>query len=52
MAGQSVISTIHTMADVWDSYRQELDGVEDRINKNLDSSVTLVNTVEIGRAHV
>ena len=33
------------MADVWDSYRQELDGVEDRINKNLDSSVTLVNTV-------
>ena len=45
MAGQSVISTIHTMADVWDSYRQELDGVEDRINKNLDSSVTLVNTV-------
>ena len=45
MAGQSVISTIHTMADVWDSYRQELDGVEDRINKNLDSSVALVNTV-------
>jgi octaprenyl-diphosphate synthase len=33
------------MADVWDAYRHELDGVEDRIHKNLDSSVALVNTV-------
>src|SRR5215813_7617540 len=38
-------STIHTMADVWDAYRAELDGVEDRVHKNLNSSVTLVNTV-------
>ena len=40
-----VISTIHSMADVWDAYRDELEGVEDRVRKNLDSSVTLVNTV-------
>ena len=33
------------MTDVWDAYRHELDGVEDRINRNLDSSVALVNTV-------
>ena len=33
------------MADVWDAYRAELDGVEDRVHKNLNSSVTLVNTV-------
>lgn len=33
------------MADVWDAYRAELDGVEDQVRKNLDSSVTLVNTV-------
>ncbi|HET9395638.1 MAG TPA: polyprenyl synthetase family protein, partial [Nitrospiraceae bacterium] len=33
------------MADVWDAYRSELDGVEDRIHQNLTSSVTLVNTV-------
>ena len=45
MAGESVISTIHSMTDVWDAYRHELDGVEDRINRNLDSSVALVNTV-------
>ena len=38
-------STIHTMADVWDAYRDELEGVEDQVRKNLDSSVTLVNTV-------
>jgi octaprenyl-diphosphate synthase len=36
---------MHTMADVWDAYRSELDGVEDRIHQNLTSSVTLVNTV-------
>ncbi len=33
------------MADVWDAYRHELDGVEDQVRKNLNSSVTLVNTV-------
>ncbi len=33
------------MADVWDAYRDELEGVEDQVRKNLDSSVTLVNTV-------
>jgi len=40
-----VIATLHNMSDVWESYRNELDGVEDRVRKNLDSSVTLVNTV-------
>ena len=30
-----VTSSIHTMADVWDAYRSELDGVEDRIHQNL-----------------
>ena len=40
-----VTSSIHTMADVWDAYRSELDSVEDRIHQNLTSSVTLVNTV-------
>ncbi len=39
------ISTLHTMADVWEAYGNELDGVEDQIRKNLDSSVTLVNSV-------
>ena len=33
------------MADVWDAYRSELEGVEDRIHINLTSSVALVNTV-------
>jgi len=33
------------MADVWEAYRDELEGVEDQVRKNLDSSVTLVNTV-------
>ncbi|HXH85545.1 polyprenyl synthetase family protein [Petrachloros mirabilis] len=33
------------MADVWDAYRHELDGVEDQVRKNLSSSVNLVNTV-------
>ncbi len=40
-----MISTIQSMADVWDAYRHELDGVEDQVRKNLDSNVTLVNTV-------
>ncbi|WP_455243758.1 polyprenyl synthetase family protein [Petrachloros mirabilis] len=33
------------MADVWEAYRQELDGVEIQVRSNLTSSVTLVNTV-------
>ncbi|WP_447601958.1 polyprenyl synthetase family protein [Nitrospira sp. Nam80] len=37
--------TLHTMADVWEAYRDELLGVEEQIRKNLDSSVALVNTV-------
>ncbi len=37
--------TIHTMADVWEAYREELEGVEEQVRKNLDSSVPLVNTV-------
>lgn len=37
--------TIHTMADVWEAYREELEGVEAQVRKNLDSSVALVNTV-------
>ncbi|MDR4469812.1 MAG: polyprenyl synthetase family protein [Nitrospira sp.] len=40
-----VIATPQSMSDVWDAYRAELDGLEDRVRKNLDSSVTLVNTV-------
>ena len=38
-------STIYSMADVWEAYRAELDGVEHQVRQNLDSSVTLVNTV-------
>ncbi len=37
--------TLHTMADVWEAYRDELLGVEEQVRKNLDSSVALVNTV-------
>lgn len=33
------------MADVWEAYRDELDGVERQVRSNLDSSVALVNTV-------
>ncbi len=40
-----ITSTIQSMADVWEAYRDELGGVEDQVRKNLDSSVTLVNTV-------
>jgi octaprenyl-diphosphate synthase len=38
-------STINSMADVWEAYRAELDGVEHQVRHNLDSSVNLVNTV-------
>lgn len=37
--------TLHTMADVWEAYREELAGVEEQVRRNLDSSVALVNTV-------
>ncbi|MEW6248341.1 MAG: polyprenyl synthetase family protein [Nitrospirota bacterium] len=33
------------MTDVWEAYREELQGVEDQVRKNLDSKVALVNTV-------
>jgi len=33
------------MTDVWEAYRLELDGVENQVRTNLNSSVTLVNTV-------
>jgi octaprenyl-diphosphate synthase len=45
MPNGPAISTVHTMADVWDAYREELEGVEDQVRKHLDSSVALVNTV-------
>ncbi|MGE3152873.1 MAG: polyprenyl synthetase family protein [Nitrospiraceae bacterium] len=45
MSDQPSISTIQTMADVWDAYRAELQGVEEQIHKNLNSPVVLVNTV-------
>lgn len=45
MKSGPAISTIQTMADVWEAYQEELAGVEDEIRRNLDSSVTLVNTV-------
>ncbi len=38
-------SALQTMADVWEAYREELEGVEDQGRKNLDSTVSLVNTV-------
>lgn len=40
-----ITSTINSMADVWEAYRDELDGVERQVRSNLDSSVALVNTV-------
>lgn len=45
MSGEPAISTINTMADVWETYRHELEEVEERVKQNLDSSVALVNTV-------
>jgi octaprenyl-diphosphate synthase len=40
-----ITSTINSMADVWEAYRDELEGVERQVRTNLDSSVALVNTV-------
>jgi octaprenyl-diphosphate synthase len=45
MPNGPITSTIHSMADVWEAYRDEVGGVEDQVRKNLDSSVALINTV-------
>src|SRR5215212_11718465 len=45
MPNGPITTTINGMADVWEAYRDELEGVENQVRKNLDSSVTLVNTV-------
>lgn len=45
MSEQPSLSTIETMADVWEAYRSELHGVETQIHKNLTSPVALVNSV-------
>ena len=45
MPNGPITSSIHSMADVWEAYRDELEGVENQVRKNLDSSVALVNTV-------
>jgi len=45
MSNRPSTSTINSMADVWEAYRAELDGVEHQVRHNLDSSVNLVNTV-------
>src|SRR3712207_2164965 len=45
MPNGPVTSTINSMADVWEAYRDELEQVEAQVRKNLDSSVALVNTV-------
>jgi octaprenyl-diphosphate synthase len=45
MPNGPITSTIHSMADVWEAYRDEVGGVEDQVRENLDSSVTLINTV-------
>ena len=45
MPQSPITSTINTMADVWEAYRDELEGMERQVRMNLDSSVALVNTV-------
>ena len=45
MSEHPSLSTIGTMADVWEAYRPELHGVETQIQKNLTSPVALVNSV-------
>ncbi len=45
MPNGPVTTTLSTMADVWEAYRGEIEGVENQVRKNLDSSVALVNTV-------
>ena len=39
------VSTPLTMADIWETYRSDLEEVEDLVRRNLDSQVELVNTV-------
>ncbi|MEE9231520.1 MAG: polyprenyl synthetase family protein, partial [Acidobacteriota bacterium] len=39
------VSTPLTMADIWETYRSDLDEVEDLVRRNLNSQVELVNTV-------
>ena len=39
------VSTLLTMTGIWETYRHELDGVEEEVRKNLNSHVDLVNTV-------
>ncbi len=45
MSKSPAIPTPPTMTDIWETYREELDEVEDQVRKNLDSQVALVNTV-------
>ena len=45
MPQSPITPTINTMADVWEAYRDELEGMENQVRTNLDSNVTLVNTV-------
>lgn len=45
MPQEPAILAMHSMADIWEAYRDELDGVEHQVRRNLDSSITLVNTV-------
>ncbi len=45
MSDRPVIAAPETMADIWELYSRELEGVEGEIQKNLDSHVALVNTV-------
>src|ERR1043165_2452447 len=40
-----ITPTINTMADVWEAYRDELEGMERQARTDLDSNVALVNTV-------
>lgn len=45
MASDSQVSSLQTMADVWDCYHQDLTAVEDQILTNIDSDVPLVKEI-------
>lgn len=45
MPQSPITPTINNMADVWEAYHDELEGMERQARTNLDSSVALVNTV-------
>ena len=45
MPPSPITPAINSMADVWEAYRDELEGMERQARTNLDSSVALVNTV-------